>query len=315
MSLLEYNKTYVPTHPHYVELTKKHEKIHWGEWEVKLDSDIDDWRLGRVSPQEKQFISSILRLFTQSDVTVGEDYYENLIPWIKNNEARNMLGSFAAREGVHQRAYALLNDTLGKGEEFYLEFLEYKQMSDKIEWMITSSKDIPALIKSVAHQTLAEGVMLFASFAMLLNLQRFGVMMGMGDVNQWSIRDESVHIEGLTRLFRDLAAEFPQFIDDKFKLSIYELAREVVKLEDAFIDLVFDSGDSRGITREEVKQYIRSVTDYRMKQLGLKEQFNVDNPFDWLQWLTSPNSVENFFENNTANYSKDSMTGSYKGGY
>jgi hypothetical protein len=27
-----------------------------------------------------------------------------------------MLGSFAAREGVHQRAYALLNDTLGLPE-------------------------------------------------------------------------------------------------------------------------------------------------------------------------------------------------------
>ena len=46
-----------------------------------------------------------------------------------------MLLSFANREGTHQRSYALLNDTLGLPEEEYSAFLEYKQMSDKIEFM------------------------------------------------------------------------------------------------------------------------------------------------------------------------------------
>ena len=41
-----------------------------------------------------------------------------------------MLGSFACREGVHQRAYALLNDTLGLPDSEYHAFLEYKEMAD-----------------------------------------------------------------------------------------------------------------------------------------------------------------------------------------
>ena len=37
---------------------------------------------------------------------------------------------------------------------------------------------------------------------MLLNFQRYGKMKGMGKVVEWSIRDESVHVEGNSNLFK-----------------------------------------------------------------------------------------------------------------
>ena len=316
MSLLEASKIYTPKYPEFVEITELHEQLQWGTWEVKLYQDVEDWKLGRVTEQEKYFINSILRLFTQSDVAVGSDYYDNLIPVIKNNEARNMLGSFAAREGTHQRAYALLNDTLGFGADFYYEFLEYAEMKEKLEFMMDMDNSSPkALALSMAKQVLVEGVCLFASFAMLLNFQRRGLLMGMGDVNQWSIRDESIHVRGVSALFHQLLRDNPDIVDDEFKRGIYETAREVVALEDKFITLAFKEGGVEGITEDEVKQYIRAVADYRMTQLGFKTQFDVKNPFDWLEWITSNTQMENFFETNTTGYSHDSMEGEYAGGY
>ena len=316
ISVFKPSVSYVPVFPEALEITLRHERVHWGEWEVKLDSDVEDWRLDRLSKSEKAFISSVLRLFTQSDVAVAGDYYDNLIPVIHNNEFRNMLGSFAAREGVHQRSYALLNDTLGKGAEFYIEFNKFKEMRDKIDWMMNvSNRDERQVALSVAKQIMAEGVMLFGIFALLLNLQRRGLLLGMGDVNQWSIRDESIHVEGLVALFKAIIQEYPEIVDDTFKWEIYELAREVVKLEDAYIDLVFSEGACEGVTAQETKQYIRCMADYRMTQLGFKKQFHVENPFNWLDWLLGGSTVENFFENNTTGYSKDSFTGSYAGGY
>lgn len=316
MSVLEVSKTYAPKYGAFVEITKRHEESHWHEGEVKLQQDVEQWKNGTISDDEKYFINSILRLFTQSDVAVGSDYYDNLIPVIKNNEARNMLGSFAGREGVHQRAYALLNDTLGFGEEFYSEFLEYGEMKEKLEFMMdmknTSHKEIA---KSLAKQVLCEGVCLFASFAMLLNFSRQGKLMGMSDINQWSIRDESLHVEGLSSLFRTFIAEHPRVVSDTFKRELYDAARECIRLEDGFVDLAFSKGGISGITAEETKQYIRSVCDYRMQQLGMKPEYNVKNPFDWLDWIVSPNTIENFFESNTTGYSKGSMKGEYLGGY
>ena len=89
--------------PWAVETTKKHEEIHWTEDEAELSEDVQDWKT-KLSDSEKEFVTQILRLFTQSDVQVGENYHELLIPKFKNNEVRNMLASFANREGVHQRA-------------------------------------------------------------------------------------------------------------------------------------------------------------------------------------------------------------------
>ena len=58
---------------------------------------------------------------------------------------------------------------------------------------------------------------LFASFVMLLNFQRFGKMKGMGKVVEWSIRDESIHVEGIAKLFRQFCTEYPKIVDDEFK--------------------------------------------------------------------------------------------------
>ena len=318
MTIFDKSTSYVPVYTNLVEFTVQHERAHWGEWEAKLQQDVEQWKRGEINDDEKSFISNILRLFTQSDVSVGGDYYDNLIPYIRNNEARNMLGSFASREGVHQRAYALLNDTLGYGEEFYREFLEYSEMKDKIEFMEGGHDGTKrGVALSVAKQVLCEGVCLFASFAMLLNFSRSGKLLGMGDVNQWSIKDESIHVAGLGELFRIIVHENPEMVDDEFKRTVYQTARDCVQLEDSFIRFIFAKlpNGVGGSSESDVRQYIRSVADYRMVQMGFKPEYGVDNPFDWLDWLTSSNTTENFFESNTTAYSKGAMVGEFGNGY
>jgi glutaredoxin 3 len=312
-SLLNFSKTYKPfNHEWAVEITKKHEEIHWTEDEADLSEDINDWKI-KLSADEKDFVTNILRLFTQGDVQVGQNYYDYLIPKFKNNEVRVMLGSFATREGTHQRAYALLNDTLGLPDEEFHKFLEYSEMSDKIEFMSASDNSTHSgLALALAKSVLNEGVSLFASFVMLLNLQRFGKMKGMGTVVEWSIRDETVHVEGNSRLFREFCQEHPKIVNDEFKAKIYQMAREVVELEDRFIDLAFQNYNIQGITAEEVKQYIRYITDRRLLQLGLKTNFKVkENPLSWLDWILNGVSHDNFFEKRVTEYSVNGMHGDW----
>jgi len=192
MSLTEFNKTYKPfLYPWAVEMAVEHEKIHWIEDEVDLSEDMNQWKGNKLLPHEINHITQTLRLFTQTDVAVGNNYYSFYLPKFKNNEIRNMLGSFAAREGLHQRAYALLNDTLGLPDSDYLVFLEYAEMRDKIEFMQNiDNNTISGLALAVARSVFNEGVSLFASFVMLLNYQRYGKMKGMCTIVEWSIRDE-----------------------------------------------------------------------------------------------------------------------------
>ena len=200
MNLLEASKSYKPfNYPWAVEYATKHERIHWIEDELELQTDINHWKSGVLSDAEKNHITQILRLFTQTDVAVGTNYLEYYIPKFKNNEIRAMLTTFASREFIHQRAYALLNDTLGLPEEEFTAFLEYEEMADKVEFM--SDIDMHShsgTASSLARSVLNEGMSLFSAFAMLLNYQRYGKMPGMCTVVEWSVRDESQHAEGMS---------------------------------------------------------------------------------------------------------------------
>ena len=312
------SQTYKPFYYSWaVDLTVRHEKAHWIEDEIDLGEDVSDWKTGKVTDVEKDYITNVLRLFTQSDVAVGQNYYDQFIPKFKNNEVRNMLGSFANREGVHQRAYALLNDTLGLPDSEYHAFLEYKEMTDKIEFMQKSDNTTQrGLALGLAKSVFNEGVALFASFVMLLNFQRVGKMKGMGKVVEWSIRDESMHVEGNSKLFKAFVAEHPKLVDNDFKKEIYVMAKDIVKLEDKFIELAYEMGDIEGLTMEEVKTYIRYITDRRLLQLGLKTNFKVkNNPLPWLEWILNGADHTNFFENRVTEYEVAGLTGSWDGAY
>lgn len=312
--LYQYSEAYRPfTYPWAVELAVDHEGIHWIEKEVTLEDDIAEWKRDKLSEHEKNFVTQILRMFTQADVNVGQYYYENFLPIFKNNEIRNMLGSFAAREAIHQRAYALVTDTLGLPESEYVQFRKYKAMADKSNYMLEADpRTVSGMGLALAKSVFNEGVSLFASFAMLLNFQRFGRMKGMGKVVEWSIKDESLHVQGIAQLFRTHCHDHPRIVNDAFKKQIYDMARRIVELEDVFIDLAFEMGPVRGIEKEEIKQYIRHIADRRLLQLGLKPNFGVKtNPLDWLNYILNAADHTNFFEGRVTSYDVAGLVGSW----
>ena len=314
MSLLEESKVYKPfKYGWAMEVAEDHEKIHWGTWEVKLQEDVDQWKQGKITDIEKNHITQIFRLFTQSDVQVASNYCDLFIPKFKNNEIRNMLLSFANREGTHQRAYALLNDTLGFPDSEYSAFLEYEEMVAKIEFMQNNDvSTLHGLGKALAQTCINEGMSLFSAFIMLLNYQRRGKMKGMCEVVEWSIRDETKHVEAMTKLFREFISEHPRIVNDDFKKDIYSMVRTAVDLEDKVVDLAYSLGEVEGLESEEVKQYIRYIADRRLIQLGLKPNYGVKtNPLPWVEWIIGGDSFKNFFEGTVTDYNAAGMKGEW----
>lgn len=222
--------------------------------------------------------------------------------------------TFISGNCTHQRAYALLNETLGFPDSFYSEFLQYREMADKIEHMRDSDVSTHrGLALALAKSVFNEGVMLFASFAMLLNFARHNKMKGMCKVVDWSIKDEHVHATSLAKLFRVLCSEKTRFVNDEFKREIYSMARETVALEDSFVNLAFEhNADAiQGMTADEVKGYIRYITDQRLVSLGLKENYGVENPLDWIDWVIGGERHGNFFESRVSGYAVGGLTGCY----
>jgi ribonucleoside-diphosphate reductase beta chain len=105
-------------------------------------------------------------------------------------------------------------------------------------------------------------------------------------------------------------------VDNDFKKEIYTMAKDIVKLEDKFIELAYEMGEIEGLTMEEVKTYIRYITDRRLLQLGLKTNFKVkNNPLPWLEWILNGADHTNFFENRVTEYEVAGLTGSWDSAY
>lgn len=288
------------------------QKMHWLPSEVPLHEDVKDWTF-KLSQAERNLLTQIFRFFTQGDIDVAAGYIDNYLPAFKAPEVRMMLTTFASMEAVHVHAYSLLLDTVGMPETEYQAFQSYREMTEKHAYLFNFSMNNPhEIAKTLAAFIFAEGVQLFSSFVILLNFSRHNKMKGMSQIVTWSVRDESLHVEYMTRLFRTFVEEYPHIWQDAFKAELYGIARKMVELEDAFIDLAFAQGGIEGLTADEVKQYIRFIADRRLLGMGLKPNYGVkDNPLPWLDWVLNGIEHTNFFENRSTEYAKGNLQGSW----
>jgi ribonucleoside-diphosphate reductase beta chain len=313
--LLTPSAAYKPfRYPWAHEFWKKQQQVHWMPEEVPLGEDLKDWAV-KLNDKERNLLTQIFRFFTQSDIEVADNYMERYGRVFKPTEVKMMLSSFANMETIHIAAYALLLETIGMPESEFGAFMEYQAMRDKHDFMqkfgVETNADIARTLAMFGGFT--EGLQLFASFAMLMNFPRFNKMKGMGQIVSWSIRDESLHCEGIIKLYHAFNAE-TKCVTPEVAADIVECCKSVVIMEDAFIDLAFEAGEIQGMTPHDIKQYIRFIADWRLRQLHLPEVYGIkENPLPWLQSLLSGVEHANFFEARATEYSKAATTGQWHG--
>jgi ribonucleoside-diphosphate reductase beta chain len=301
-------------YPWAYDFWKRQQQIHWLPEEVPLGEDCKDWAT-RLSDQERNLLTQIFRFFTQSDIEVNDNYMERYGRVFKPTEIKMMLASFSNMETIHIAAYALLLETIGMPETEFSAFLDYQAMRDKHDYMgkfgVDTTADIARTLAMFGAFT--EGLQLFASFAMLMNFPRFNKMKGMGQIVSWSVRDESLHCEGMIKLYhafrKETGAVTKAVADD-----IVDMCKTVVSLEDKFIELAFELGPVEGMTADDIKKYIRYIADWRLGQLELPKIYGVtEHPLPWLTAILNGVEHANFFEARATEYSKAASKGEWHG--
>lgn len=315
MSLLEPRSYYKPfEYPWAFDYYLIQNQIHWLPEEVPLGEDVKDWNL-RLTPGMRNFLTQLFRFFTQADVDVQDCYMSRYMRVFgAKPEVRMMLGAFNNMESVHAHSYSLLLDTVGMPEVEYQAFLKYEAMANKHNFIdgfsVETPEDMAASMAVISGGI--EGVQLFSSFAMLLNLPRQGLMKGMGQIITWSVRDESLHVEGLSRLFKTFVRENRNVWNDRVKKKVYDSFEILVDQEDAFVDLAFEEGAGENLEAKDMKRYNRFIADRRLLGLGMKPIFNEkNNPLPWLDEILNGVEHANFFENRATEYSKGATQGTW----
>jgi ribonucleoside-diphosphate reductase beta chain len=315
MPLLEERVSYKPfEYPWAYDAWLTQQRVHWLPEEVPMADDIKDWNM-KISDTERNLLMHIFRFFTQADIEVNNCYMQKYSRVFKPTEVQMMLAAFSNMETVHVAAYSHLLDTLAIPDAEYEAFLEYSEMKDKYDymqmWGIDTNEDIAKTLAVFGAFT--EGLQLFASFAILMNFQRFNKMKGMGQIVTWSVRDETLHMTSIIKLFHSFVHENPEVWTDELQHDLTEACKTVVKHEDAFIDLAFEMGDIEGLTAKEVKDYIRYIADRRLTQLALNPIYFVgNNPLPWMDEILNGIEHANFFESRATEYSRASTQGKWE---
>ena len=295
----------------------KQQQAHWLHTEVPMMSDLTDWN-SNLNVTEKNIIGSILKGFAQTE-TVVNDYWSGLVTkWFRKPEIIMMATTFGAFETIHAEAYSLLNETLGLDN--FDEFLEDEATMAKIQNLMDARDSFQdetnwhEVAKSLAiFSAFTEGVNLFSSFAVLLSFKMRNKLKGVGQIVEWSIRDESLHSEAGCWLFRTLVKENPKLKTKELEAAINEAALLSLKLELDFINKVYELGDLEGCSKYDLEHFIKNRVNTKLGDLGYKPIIsNVDmtavERMKWFDHLSAGKQHTDFFANRVTNYSKGHLT-------
>ena len=287
---------------------KDQHRVHWLADEVPLASDLNDWK-GKLNESEKNLIGNILKSFAQTEVHVNDYWSTKVSMWFPKPEVQAMARVFADFESIHAEAYARLNEELGLDN--FQAFLEDETSKAKIDRLIeTPGESLEEKALSLAiFSAFTEGVNLFSSFAVLMSFQLRNLMKGTGQIVEWSVRDESLHSKAGCWLFKTLLDENPSIATHELRNKIIEACELSVKLEFDFIEKAFEMGDIEGLTKDQLKNFIKARANEKIMELGYNAIYNDIDPnllkqIEWFGHLTSGKTHQDFFAGRVTNYSK-----------
>jgi len=287
---------------------KDQHRAHWLADEVPLASDLNDWKL-KLNDSERNLIGNILKSFAQTEVHVNDYWSTKVSLWFPKPEVQAMARVFADFESIHAEAYARLNEELGLDD--FAAFLEDEEAKAKIDRLVeTPGETLHEKALSLAiFSAFTEGVNLFSSFAVLMSFQLRNLMKGTGQIVEWSVRDESLHSKAGCWLFRTLVSENPDLDGHQLMSEIYKACETSVNLEFDFIDKAFEMGDIEGLSKEQLKNFIKARANEKLNELGYSSLYNDVDPnlmreMEWFNHLTSGKTHQDFFANRVTDYSK-----------
>ena len=275
----------------------QHQAAFWTAEEVDLTEDIRDWE--NLTDNEKYFIKNILSFFAASDGIVNENLAENFLKEVQYPEAKFFYGFQLMMENIHSLMYSLLIDTYisnsAEKDECFHAIDKLPAVQKKAKWALDWIKNSTFEERLIAFAAV-EGIFFSGSFCSIFWLKSRGVMPGLCSANSLIFKDENLHCDFAIHLLNNHIENKPS--EKRIKeilLSALEIEKEFIT-ESLPVSLI-------GMNSNLMKQYLEFVVDGLLVKLGCKKQFNVEQPFKFMEQI-AVETKGNFFESRTVEYQK-----------
>ena len=248
----------------------------WTADEISLRQDATDFQ--SLSRDEQHFIKHVLAFFASSDGIVNENLLSNFSKEIQLAEARQMYAFQAFNEAEHNRTYGMLIDALISDpierDTLFNAISRVPAVRKKAAWAM---KWLDPTTNRFAERLVAfncvEGILFSGSFCAIfwLKRQHRGKMPGLSLSNQFISRDEALHCEHASILYRKLRRKLSQD-------AVERIVGEAVANEKEFINEAVPCS-LVGMNAQLMSAYIEFVADRLLVDLGHSKNVQHPEPF------------------------------------
>lgn len=303
-------------YPQLFERYKDAIKNTWTVDEVDFSDDLVHLR-DKLSSAEHHMIHRLVAFFATGDSIVANNLVLNLYKHLNAPEARMYLSRQLYEEALHVQFYLTLLDSyipdLREREAAFAAIDNIPSIKRKADFCfrwIDSIHSLQALrtrddrrrflLNLLCFATCIEGLFFFAAFAYVYFLRSKGLLNGLATGTNWVFRDESLHMGFAFEVCRIVREEEPGLFDAQLEAEVREMLADAIECETAFADDVLAEGVT-GLSVADMRQYLQHVADHRLMSLGWAAEYEVTNPFAFMD-LQDVQELSNFFERRVSAY-------------
>ena len=283
-----------------------------------MAKDIEQWKSSLLSEDEKLVVKRCLGFFAGSESLVANNLLLSVFKFVTDPECRQYILRQAYEESLHNLTVVYICDSLNLDiNEVYEAYNSIPSIKAKDEFLMNITTDINRpefnidttegkrefLRNMITYYVICEGIFFFSGFAMLLSFNRQNKLPGVGEQIQYTLRDESLHIEFGTKLINRIREDDPKVWTKAFEKETIEQIETAIELEIAYARDVLPNG-ILGLNSDMFIDYVQYIANRRLGNLDIPSPFeNTQNPFPWMSEIIDLEKCKNFFETRVTEYS------------
>lgn len=288
----------------------------WLPSEVPMAKDIELWKSGSLSEDERRVIMRNLGFFSTAESLVGNNIVLAIFKHVTNPECRQYLLRQAFEEAVHTHTFHYIVESLSldQGEVFNM-YNEINSIHAKDEFEMELTANLvddnfttstvegrrKFLENLIGYYVIMEGIFFYSGFVMILSFHRQNRMTGIGEQFQYILRDETIHLNFGIDLINGIKSENPEIWTPEFQEHIVNKIRQAVELEYKYAEDCLPRG-ILGLSAPMFREYVQHIADRRLERIGLKAIYGSKNPFPWMSETIDLQKEKNFFETRVTEY-------------
>lgn len=309
-------------HPWAWEVFRKAQNNNWVPNDIGMAEDVRQWRSAELTDGERLLVRRVMGFFAGSESLVANNLLLSIFRVVSDAECRQYILRQAYEEALHNQTVSYVCSSLDLDvKEVYEAYRTVPTIKAKDDFLMGITTDMgrpgfdvrtpagkrEALRNLITYYIVCEGIFFYSGFAMLLSLGRRKLFPGLCEQIEYTLRDESLHIEFGNNLIATIAGQEPEVWTAEFRAETVEHIHAATDLEIAYARDVLPTGVV-GLTADLFVEYMRYIANRRCTALGLPTLFrSPKNPFPWLAEVMDLKTQKNFFERRVQEYSVGKM--------